>query len=196
MNRFIVNGIRLKRGLNTVATEQVIYEGSFSQMLQILKKVSVFSCGCTLVSVPLLTAFGNENMHEMQRLAVGATVVIFALGTTGTLHYICKPYVSKIVCKTGSLKDPLRFETINFFGRKVEKELLFNISKNEANVRVSGDRLFSTFSIDGNFYYVHEERENWYDEKLFTELEEYLKVEREKETEELKRKTKIEDDDL
>jgi hypothetical protein len=48
-------------------TRVLVYEGPFGPQLARLKKVSVFSMGCTLVGVPLLAVFGNEGMQPVQR---------------------------------------------------------------------------------------------------------------------------------
>jgi hypothetical protein len=66
----------------------IAYEAPFATILGMLKKVSIGSCAVTLVSVPLLTMFGNPDMDVVHRVAVGCVAAAAAIGTTGALHKV------------------------------------------------------------------------------------------------------------
>jgi len=84
-----------RRRMSSAAPEnkELIYEGPFGGVLRRLKRVSVFSCASTMVSVPLLSVYGNEDMEAAQRVAVGFTVCSFAVLTTAALNFVSKPYI-------------------------------------------------------------------------------------------------------
>jgi hypothetical protein len=75
---------------------QRVYHGPFGSMLGTLKRVSVFSCVCTLVSVPILAFVGTPELTIVQRSIVAGTVSAFAILTTYSLHTVLKPYVLDI----------------------------------------------------------------------------------------------------
>ena len=94
-----------------VAQEGLVeYEGSFSRPIKLLKRVSVFTCGCTLLTMPAMVFAGNETMELAQRLAVTGTVSTFALGTTAALHLFTRSYVHRIVERANGALD---IETLN-----------------------------------------------------------------------------------
>ena len=95
------------------ADEAVVeYEGSFSRPIKLLKRVSVFTCGCTLLTIPALVFGGNEGMELAQRIAVSGTVSTFALGTTAALHLFTRSYVHRMVTRPSGALD---IETLTFF---------------------------------------------------------------------------------
>mmetsp|Transcript_13355 Transcript_13355/g.15211 ORF Transcript_13355/g.15211 Transcript_13355/m.15211 type:complete len:210 (-) Transcript_13355:190-819(-) len=153
--------------------KRLIYNGPFGSMLSILKKVSVFSCGCTIIGVPLLSAFGNEKMSPIQRGAVGFTVCAFALGTTATLHFVCKPYITKLFLIQGSKE--IEVHTLTLFGRDKITRL-----EGLAEISPAGDRVFSCFqNRAGTPFYVHEEEDMWGDTEFYTKLMEIIRPEEE-----------------
>mmetsp|Transcript_1703 Transcript_1703/g.2420 ORF Transcript_1703/g.2420 Transcript_1703/m.2420 type:complete len:203 (+) Transcript_1703:234-842(+) len=155
------------------SVKTLIYKGPFGGMLSRLKKVSIFSCCCTIIGVPLLSAFGNEKMSGIQRAAVGFTVVAFAIGTTATLHFVCKPYVTKLYLIQGT--KSVELHTLNLIGRP-------KITRVESLAEVSpaGDRIFSSFqNREGMPFYVHEEADMWADTEFHKELMEIVQPEEE-----------------
>ena len=132
-------------------------------MLKLLKRVSIFSCACTVVGVPLIAAVGNPKMSAVQRSAVSGTVCIFAIATTATLHFVCKPYVLRILLREGT-KD-MEIQTLNVLGRT--KETLVELSE----VSLSGDRIFSTFQNKAGMpFYIHEERDMFGDDQFYSQI--------------------------
>ena len=145
------------------APRKLVYEGPFGDMLRLLKRVSIFSCACTVVGVPLLAAFGNPKMSEVQRTAVGGTVCIFAIGTTATLHFVCKPYVLRILLREGT--SAMEVHTLSIVGRT--KETLVDMKE----IALSGDRIFSTFQNKAGMpFYIHEERAMFGDNEFYSQI--------------------------
>jgi len=143
----------------------LVYEGPFGPTLKILKRVSVFSCGCTLVGVPLLTAFGNPDMSLKQRASIGAVVCFFAVTTTAALTYVSKPYIWRIYREAGS--KAMEIQSFNLYGGMMRTEL-----KNGLNdIRACKNRVFSNMSVvSGKDFYLHEEPDFFASDELFQEI--------------------------
>ena len=149
--------------------QRVVYRGGFDNMLRILKRVSVFSCACTLVGVPLLAySSNNPRMKGVQKWAVAFVVVAFGVTTTAALHIVAKPYVCKLMIDaTGDL---LTIETMNMLGRTKTTKLDFN-----KVTRV--DKPWATFgsSVDPSVAFFVEESPDAYSDlqfraKLFSKI--------------------------
>mmetsp|Transcript_9507 Transcript_9507/g.15133 ORF Transcript_9507/g.15133 Transcript_9507/m.15133 type:complete len:161 (+) Transcript_9507:109-591(+) len=144
----------------------LMYEGPFGRMVQMLKRVSVFSCGCTCVGVPLLSAFGNDDMSFTQRVSVGFTVCCFAIGTTGALTMVSKPYVWRMYQLANKNKS-LQIETCNLFGR-IRVTTLENGLK---DVIPCPEGIFVNMgTATGNNFYIHEERDCFADQVFYNDL--------------------------
>jgi len=128
------------------AAEHVLYSGGFDKTLRILKRVSVFSCTCTLFGVPLLAiTSSNPRMSAVQRASLAFVVVVFGVGTTVALHVIVKPYVMRIVARGPALT----VETMDAFGRLKAAPLdLAHIHK--------AQRAWASFESGGRAYFVEE----------------------------------------
>ena len=129
--------------------------------MKLLKRVSVFSCVCTTIGVPLLAIFGAEGISEAQRVAVTSTVVGFAFLTTGTLHYFAYPYVTNmyydpntIYTKDNELNGDaiVEFETMNIIG----STLTFNAPLKD--IKPSEGRVWANFEYNDRPFYVHDEK--------------------------------------
>lgn len=142
-----------------------MYNGGFENVLTILKRVSVFSCACTMVGVPLL-AFGTSNprMNGVQKWAVAFVVVVFAFGTTAALQVICKPYVVRLYLSHAGEK--LNVETLNIVGKLKTTTMDF------AHVTPS-TKPWATFQSTINptqRYFVEEGKDSYMDDKFYTDL--------------------------
>ena len=158
----------------------VLYEGPFSTILGHLKRVSVFSCVMSCVSLPLLTYTGNPLMSMGQRVVVGSVVTFFAVSTTAALYFIAKPYVVEISTlirlpeseddEIPDLVDPLKMDdlelqvtTLDYFARPKQHYFTLN------DILKPGDRPWATFTTkQGGVYYLHDEdAEQWISQDLF-----------------------------
>ena len=139
-----------------------IYEGTFSKAMQILKRVSVFSCGCTTIGVPLLALVGNDALPVVQKVAVSGTVVSFAFLTTAALHYFAKPYVVNMYYEEGEMYDgkekvredaEVAFETMTLFGSKILHKVQMK------DIEPLSGRVWANFTIKDSEmpFYVHDE---------------------------------------
>mmetsp|Transcript_9054 Transcript_9054/g.23042 ORF Transcript_9054/g.23042 Transcript_9054/m.23042 type:complete len:179 (+) Transcript_9054:78-614(+) len=159
------------------ATRRVlVYEGPFGPTLRMLKRVSVFSCGCTLLGVPLLSVFGNEEMEVVQRAAVGFTVCSFAIGTTAALTWVSRPYIWRMyrlqAHGTNELaklprNTPLQLESFNLLGRVKVTDLPNGLE----DVEPCRERVFVNFGIKGRqAMYMHEEADCYADQDLYEQV--------------------------
>ncbi|GBG29528.1 Hypothetical Protein FCC1311_057492 [Hondaea fermentalgiana] len=134
----------------------LVYEGPFGPMVKMLKRVSIFSCGCTLVGVPLLATFGNPEMSSVQRASIAFTVCAFAVGTTVALTYVSKPYIWRLyeVQAAANAKKSLEIESFSILGKLKTTRLAAGIEE----VKPATDRVFVNVALkDGSTFYVHEE---------------------------------------
>lgn len=129
--------------------------------MRILKRVSVFSCACTVIGVPLLAwTSNNPRMQGVQKWAVAFVVVAFGVTTTVALHVIAKPYVAKLTLDaTGEL---LTIETMNMFGKTKTTRLEFSKV-------VASEKPWATFSssADPKLTFFVEEVPESYDDPTF-----------------------------
>lgn len=109
-------------------------------------------------------------MSEIQRAAVGATVCVFAIGTTATLHFVCKPYVLRIMLNSADASS-MQLQTLGILGQKK----ITTVGMKE--LTMSGDRIFSTFQdAKGNPFYIHEERAMFGDDGFYEALMKQLGI--------------------
>ena len=81
----------------TSGRSRTAYTGGFETQLKYLKRVSAFSCACTVVGVPLLAhASENPRMSGVQKFALAFVVVTFGVTTTAALHVVARPYVTRL----------------------------------------------------------------------------------------------------
>lgn len=184
---------RGRRRLSVRADDaELIYEGPFGGVLRRLKRVSVFSCASTLVSVPLLSVYGNEDMERTQRVAVGFTVCSFAILTTAALNFISKPYIWRMyrlplakqsvsaaaaaaapAHSRSVYSAPLVVESLNLFGRIKTTEIPNGLD----DVYGCKERVFVNFGIRGKPpMYVHEDGDCFADEELFQNVMKRIKI--------------------
>ena len=147
--------------------KELVYEGPFHTILRKVKYVSVFSSGATLVSMPILSTL-NDTISVQGRVAIGITCCIFAVGTTGLVQWIGKPYVAKI-WRVGTAADDIaetiEVQTYSLFAQP--KIMQFDVST--VTVPVTGNP-FASFASDGNNFYIHSNQE------LFSQLELYTRL--------------------
>ena len=182
-SRLFTTGTDDVNGDNGQANEEweVIYEGLMAGPLKRIKMVSITTCSLSLITMPLLVAYGNQDVALSGRLAVAFTAGIFGVGTTTVVHFIGKTYVGKLWKKIrisaseeeddedDEDEDPqLMVETYNLFGRKKQTEFLLS------EVEEGDPRPFCSFKAHGLNFFLHHEADAWYDgedgriDELFT----------------------------
>lgn len=121
-------------------------------------------------------------MSLIQRGTVGITVVLFAIGTTATLHFICKPYVVKLLIERGLHQSgsgkfsKMELVTLNIVGRTRVSE----IGSLEELSSSGSDRIFASFrDTTGRYFYVHEEDNFWKDKEIHRQMMEVIEAEAE-----------------
>ena len=116
---------------------KLVYAGGFDTMLKYLKRVSIFSCACTVVGVPALAvASENERMGPWQRAALSFVVVSFGITTTAVLHVVAKPYVTSI--RFNPATSEMTVAQLNMWGKPVTARVALS------DVRPA-DRAWATF---------------------------------------------------
>merc|ERR1711865_169464 len=148
--------------------KELVYEGPFHTILRKVKYVSVFSSGATLTSMPILSAL-NDTISVQGRIAIGITCCVFAVGTTGLVQLIGKPYVAKI-WRVGSVEEDIADQTIevqtySLFAQP--KIMRFDVS---TVTPPTGMSPFMSFASGGNNFYIHSNQE------LFSQLELYTRL--------------------
>lgn len=152
------------RRFTTAQQPRLVYSGGFENVLTILKRVSVFSCACTLVGVPLL-ALGSSNprMNGVQKWTVAFVVVVFAFGTTAALNVICKPYVVRMYLNGAS---ELSVETLNLVGKLKTTRL-------DLNHVAPSSKPWATIQSTENprqRYFLEEARDGYQDQQFYDTL--------------------------
>ena len=145
-----------------VSGGKLVYTGGYEKILTILKRVSVFSCICTLVGVPLLAVSSeNPRMKGIHKWAVAFVVSVFGLGTTAALFVVTKPYVVRMFHHPQT--NLLSMETLNAFGKIKTSHLHFD------NV-VSSTKPWASFESKTNpsqRYFVESTRDSYLDEEFY-----------------------------
>lgn len=147
----------------------LVYEGPFGPMVKMLKRVSIFSCGCTLVGVPLLATFGNQEMSPIQRASIGFTVCAFAVGTTAALTFVSKPYIWRMyqVQAAANAKKSLEIESFSIFGKMQTTRLANGLQ----DIAPAKERVFVNVALqDGRTFYVHEEPDCYATDDFYVEF--------------------------
>lgn len=172
-----------------------IYEGPFARVVRVIKYVSVTSSTLAVGFIPLSTYIGDETVPVTAKLAISGTVAIFAISTTGILHWFTSRYIRSIrvtahhatmlgfdavsdadadntpepeLGPDGQLKPiPLEIETFNFFARPKKLTCM----SNELNFHVPMVTPTS-FIADGRTFWMHEElvEADWRLHTLFASL--------------------------
>ena len=134
----------------------VIYEGPFGDVLKKIKLVSVFSCGCTLLGMPVVAVLGNQDIDLLWRCAIAFTVSSFAVGTTAALWWVTAPYITAIRLRRDPPASPgakavasMDVEQYSLFARKKTVNVRFG------DIRPPGVRPFASFQALGKHYYIH-----------------------------------------
>ena len=159
----------------------LVYEGAMSGPLKRIKMVSITTCTLSMLTMPLLALYGNQDVALAGRVAVAFTAGIFGMGTTAFVHFIGQTYVSELWKKLeyeegediedldpDEITTHLRAESFSLFGTK--KVVEFNLD----DVQQGDSRPFCSFKAHGNNYFLHHEPEAWIDgeegliEELFT----------------------------
>ena len=148
--------------------KELVYEGPFHTILRKVKYVSVFSSGATLVSMPILSVL-NDTISVQGRIAIGITCCVFAVGTTGLVQLIGKPYVAKI-WRVGTTEEDIadqaiEVQTYSLFAQP--KIMRFDVS---TVTPPTGMSPFMSFASGGNNFYIHSNQE------LFSQLELYTRL--------------------
>jgi len=143
--------------------KRVVYRGGFDKVLSILKRVSLFSCVCTVIGVPLLAVTSNNpRIKGVQKWAVAFVVVAFGVTTSVALHVVAKPYVAKVMIDpTGEL---LAIQTMNLLGRP-------KVTHVEFSKVVRAEKPWATFgsSADPKAVFFVEEAPDSYEDQQFKE---------------------------
>ena len=135
-------------------TRELVYEGSFGALIRRVKMVSVTSCSLTLLTMPFLALFGDASVALEARLAIAGIVSLFGAGTTGTVNWICKPYIVRLWRNT---QDHYTAETVNILAQRKLTNFV------AADVTLGDNRPFSSFKLgsrDMNMY-VHKDEDCW-----------------------------------
>eukprot|EP00949_MAST-11_sp_MAST-11-sp1_P001262 g1262.t1 len=147
------------------AFRYLCYEGTMADLLKRIKLISVFSCGSTLISMPLLGIYGDESIPLSGRLAIAFTVMSFGVGTTAAVHWLGKSYVSRMWKNSC---DTYTVETYNILARRKVEHF------SSADVIEADSRPFASFKVrntERNFY-LHSSLQCWTNEEredfLFT----------------------------
>lgn len=165
-------------------TPTLIYEGPFASLSRRLKRISVTSAIVSIIGIPLLITFHSGDVPASGQMAVGATAIIAATGSTAALSFCFGPYVNTLTLeeinnsknnnhninnnsdensKTNNEQNEtllIKATTTNIFG--MTKETIFN-PKTDVTQPLSSKsgkhnyRPFCNFLVRDDPFYIHPE---------------------------------------
>lgn len=158
-------------------TTTLIYEGPFASLSRRLKRISITSAIVSIIGIPLLITFHSGDVPASGQMAVGATAIIAATGSTAALSFCFGPYVNTLTLeeinnsknntdgntKTNEQNNDtllIKATTTNIFG--MTKETIFNPKTDvtQPSSSKSGKhnyRPFCNFLVRDDPFYIHPE---------------------------------------
>ncbi len=150
----------------TPSSGKLVYEGTFSDKLKRLRRISLASSIFSSVGFPLLISYGHSTtMPVVGQVALASTIIFTSVTSTVFLQAICYPYVTVLedISSTNAnldikstdtklnLKDrKIRATRLNLMGNKVITEfMLSEVEKISASVHP-----FASFRVKETNYYV------------------------------------------
>jgi len=166
----------------------IIYEGLMAGPLKRIKTVSITTCTLSMITMPLLVLYGNQDVAVTGRLAVAFTAGVFGVGTTAVVHFIGKTYVGKLWKKIKVSVDDdgneIELDTLEDdddeyyddededdeeedYHLKAETYNLFGRKKQIefylSEIEEGDPRPFSSFKVHGLNFFLHHEQDAWYE---------------------------------
>ena len=129
---------------------RLVYEGPLSSTVKYIKTFSLATCVASLIGTPVLIMYGKESVPRAGKIAVGATVLLMGTSTTIILHWFTRVYVHRMYFNP--VKSSFAVETMNIIARK--RTAYFPVDHIQYPL---SERAFSTFSAEGNKYFLHME---------------------------------------
>eukprot|EP00941_MAST-03F_sp_MAST-3F-sp1_P000188 g188.t1 len=148
---------------------EVIYQSAFDSGVKSLKAVSVTSCACTLLASPAIIAFGDDSLPIGARCFLAIALSSFGIFSTGVVHWITKPHISKLAITPNDSSDNSNKE--DDFLLEVTTRSLFGFSKKQIfsakELRPKGNTVhpFANFSTTNKDHF-HIKIEDIKDEEL------------------------------
>ncbi|KAK9811076.1 hypothetical protein WJX73_000254 [Symbiochloris irregularis] len=148
----------------------LVYEGPLSTTLRRLKKLSIFSCGFTLLGSPLIVQMGSAHSSLGGKVAIASMLCGFGIFTTGLLHWFVGPYVHHLNYRKGS--KTVEVDTLNLLARPIHETLRLDDIRPPNTLRPQ-----ATFQAHGKIYYVDTDKIE--DKKALQELSQHWQTEEE-----------------
>ena len=126
---------------------QLIYESPLATPLRILKRVSIGSCGLTMIGMPALLYLGNnDSVPVFGQMALAGIVVSAAVASTSLLHFFSKAFAHRLYQNDGIFTA----KVVNLLG--VYRFTEFSLD--EVKPTPDGFNPFVLFEAQGKPYYV------------------------------------------
>lgn len=143
-----------------------IYQGALSGPIKSLKRVSITSCGLSIVGMPTLLILGNNSVPMAGQVAVAGVTLCAAVGSTAILNFFTKPYIHTLKEKvkphsnseSSSISSSVLDETREFqaqhldlFGRTKVSEFCLSDVKGLPKAT----RPFVSYQVGERYFFVH-----------------------------------------
>ena len=142
------NGLPMTRKIHR--DYRLVYEGPLSNTVRYIKTFSLATCVASLIGTPILVMYGRDSIPKAGKIAVAATVLLMGTSTTFILHWFTRVYVHRMYYNP--IKSSFAVETMNIIARR--RTTYFPVDHIQYPL---SERAFSTFSAEGNKYFLHME---------------------------------------
>jgi hypothetical protein len=149
----VITGIQPLRVQSFCAeAPRIMYEGQFTDKIQMLRRVSLFSsvtCGSGLT---LLLLTSSSDILPIGQIAVVSTALTATFSSTFFLRVFTHPYVISLVALESKDSDNLLIKAtrLNIFGNKYTSQFRLNEIERVNSVF----NPFASFAANGQYYYV------------------------------------------
>uniref|UniRef100_A0A383W2Y6 Transmembrane protein 186 n=1 Tax=Tetradesmus obliquus TaxID=3088 RepID=A0A383W2Y6_TETOB len=137
----------------------VVYEGFFARPHKRLKYASLLNSFASFAAAPAIISYSSAS--PIARVAVATSVLMFALITTGGLHWFTKPYVHQLLYNKQA--DMVRAQYLTLLGGTRWQE--FAVS---STAEPTGYHPLASFKAQGRVFYI--DRGNFHDKALMQRL--------------------------
>ncbi|WIA33251.1 hypothetical protein OEZ86_006393 [Tetradesmus obliquus] len=137
----------------------VVYEGFFARPHKRLKYASLLNSFASFAAAPAIISYSSAS--PIARVAVATSVLMFALITTGGLHWFTKPYVHQLLYNKQA--DTVRAQYLTLLGGTRWQE--FAVSN---TAEPTGYHPLASFKTQGRVFYI--DRGNFHDKVLMQRL--------------------------
>lgn len=137
-----------------------VYNGPLAVTVSRLKKLSLFSCACTIAASPVIIYMSSASSFGA-KASIALTLCGFGFFTTGLMHWFTSPYVHWLTYNSNT--GLAEVETLSLFAKHQRRTF------SESEVQYPNTlRPQATFQVHGQVYYL--DADNFQDKELLSKL--------------------------